>query len=461
MAYTPTAWTTGDVVTEAGLDNLEAGVDSAHDDIAALDSRLDVVEPRIVPTIAGNDGKWLKVASGAMLWDAIDIAEVTGLQAALDAKLSSVPDATASVKGIVQLAGDLAGTAASPQIAASAITHTEIAAANKDGAAATPSLRTLGAGSTQAAAGNDSRLSDSRAPSGTASGDLSGSYPSPQIAAGVIVNADINASAAIVKSKLAALGIVDADVAAGAAIAEAKLSLATDAAAGTGSRRTLGTGALQAAAGNDSRFAALQTGLDAKVDEDAVVVAGTRLVASKLLAGDAQPAFRISGDGRIEWGPGGASTPDTSLYRSEAMTLKTGGTLKTGSSIIVDVGANQIVLANDGKLYFGDAYDTNLYRYAANFLATDDQFYVNIGQAGQIALAGNGTIYFGAAGDTNLYRVGAGQLRSDGNITAGSSLSVGGPIYLGLDGLCELYRNAGGQLVYRGSANTVTVIAEA
>lgn len=43
--------------------------------------------------------------------------------------------------------------------------------------------------------------------------------------------------------------VTDAKVAAGAAIAESKLNLASDAAAGTASRRTLGTGALQAAAG--------------------------------------------------------------------------------------------------------------------------------------------------------------------------------------------------------------------
>jgi hypothetical protein len=39
-------------------------------------------------------------------------------------------------------------------------------------------------------------------PSGAASGDLTGSYPAPQIAAGAIVDADVNASAAIQQSKI-------------------------------------------------------------------------------------------------------------------------------------------------------------------------------------------------------------------------------------------------------------------
>jgi len=61
-------------------------------------------------------------------------------------------------------------------------------------------------------------------------GDLAGTAASPQIAAGVIVDADVNS---------------------GAAIAESKLNLATDAAVGTGSRRTLGLGAQQAMPGNE------------------------------------------------------------------------------------------------------------------------------------------------------------------------------------------------------------------
>lgn len=46
------------------------------------------------------------------------------------------------------------------------LTDADIAAANKDGLAGTPSMRTLGVGAQQAAAGNDARLSDDRTASG-------------------------------------------------------------------------------------------------------------------------------------------------------------------------------------------------------------------------------------------------------------------------------------------------------
>lgn len=53
---------------------------------------------------------------------------------------------------------------------------------------------------------------------------------------------------------VAPLGITNAHVAAGAAIDETKVALASDAAAGTASRRTLGIVGTSAAAGNDARF---------------------------------------------------------------------------------------------------------------------------------------------------------------------------------------------------------------
>lgn len=95
---------------------------------------------------------------------------------------------------------------------------------------------TLGTGVNQAAAGNDIRLSDHRVP-------LDDS----------VTDVKVSAFASIAQSKLA-LAITDAQVAAGAAIAESKLTLASDAAAGTPSRRSLGTGATQAAPGNHTHI---------------------------------------------------------------------------------------------------------------------------------------------------------------------------------------------------------------
>lgn len=67
------------------------------------------------------------------------------------------------------------------QSPASLLVDTDVDPAHLDGLAAVPSLRTLGSNATQACAGNDSRLSNSRPPTGVASGDLSDTYPNPSV----------------------------------------------------------------------------------------------------------------------------------------------------------------------------------------------------------------------------------------------------------------------------------------
>ena len=83
--------------------------------------------------------------------------------------------------------------------------------------------------------------------------DVCGGDSEDELASLDVVNADVNASAAIAYSKLnLGTSIVNADVSGSAAIVESKLSLASDAAAGTASRRTLaGTGSATSAAKSD------------------------------------------------------------------------------------------------------------------------------------------------------------------------------------------------------------------
>lgn len=74
--------------------------------------------------------------------------------------------------------GQLTGSYPNPSIADGVITAAKVAAANKDGLAGVPSLRTLGTGALQAMPGN---ASPGGPPTGSAGGALAGSYPSPTL----------------------------------------------------------------------------------------------------------------------------------------------------------------------------------------------------------------------------------------------------------------------------------------
>jgi hypothetical protein len=53
-----------------------------------------------------------------------------------------------------------------------------------------------------------------------------------------------------------------------------------------------------------------------------VAAAATRVIANLLVATDTQPAWRVMGDGRQDWGVGGTTAPDTSEYRVGAGKLR-------------------------------------------------------------------------------------------------------------------------------------------
>src|SRR5215469_4961167 len=114
---------------------------------------------------------------------------------------------------------------------------------------------------------------------------------------------------------------------------------------------------------------------------DVVVAAATRIIANKLLAGDAQPAWRVLGSGEFDWGPGGSTAPDTFLYRNGAAWLQTNAQFGSQSIIFANQGfSSQVGLGTrDGSsqaagITFGGASDTNLYRNLANTLKTDGAF---------------------------------------------------------------------------------------
>lgn len=240
-------------------------------------------------SIAANAIGASELADNAVDTAAIAAGAVTDTKIAADTITAA--SIAANAIGSSELADSAVDTAAiqdgavtSAKIADGTITDTDVAAANKDGAAGTASMRTLGTGAAQAAAGNDSRLSDSRAPSGTAGGALDGSYPNPGLAASV-AGAGLAETSDVLSVNVDASTIeINADtlrVKAGGITGNEVAAAIKDPAAATAGLRTLGTGSAQAAAGNDSRLSDTRTPTDGTVT-DAKVASAAAIAYSKL-----------------------------------------------------------------------------------------------------------------------------------------------------------------------------------
>lgn len=163
---------------------------------------------------------------------------------------------------------------------------------------------------------------------------------------------------------------------------------------------------------------------------------GTTVWATRATASTVD-AHSVLADGLHSWGSG-TTTLDTNLYRSAADTLATDDTFNAGLNVRARFGAvTQVSIGDIGAagagLSFGSAGDTNLYRSAANTLKTDDDFhgagflFAYQGNVEQVRLGPTGPgpgVLFGSAGDTNLYRQGAGILKTSSHFeisTTGST----------------------------------------
>lgn len=208
---------------------------------------------------------------------------------------------------------------------------------------------------------------------------------------------------------------------------------------------------------------------------DTIITAATRILANKLLSTDAQPAFRLYGDGKMEWGAGGSNVPDLSLYRygPSSLAIQAGlavrhdwGIWTEGSTPAASTAFShyapgsdaqpRIKIGGDGKVTWGaggaTVPDTNLYRWGANVLATDDDFLVYdkaftalvnsahavftsamVGESNyRFVMDSSGSMFWGsgsAGQDTNLYRNGADTLRTDDNFQVGGAIVVTGELY--------------------------------
>lgn len=175
-------------------------------------------------------------------------------------------------------------------------------------------------------------------------------------------------------------------------------------------------------------WAAMEAGGGAIYRNETYDAAGDDAQTSRV-TGDTNPRFTLNADGKLEWGPGNAAL-DTNLFRSSANTLKTQDIFRSdldivsrdGSASRTDIGA--VGPGSEAGIKLGQTGDTNLYRSAANELKTDDTFLalLNIaaryGAATEVLLGAVGPsseagLRFGSAGDTNLYRLAANVLATD------------------------------------------------
>src|SRR5215472_3976832 len=128
------------------------------------------------------------------------------------------------------------------------------------------------------------------------------------------------------------------------------------------------------------------------------------------VGGESQPRLIVLGDGRHQWGPGGATPADTYLYRNGANSLKTDGGFWVGGNAVAYGG----VYSQYGNTSAASGFIFNPGAAVGNSLIVQVQGEANP----RFVIDVNGKHNWGAGAasalDTNLYRSSAGQVGTDG-----------------------------------------------